>query len=174
MAEAALGLGSNMGDRVDHLVTALRAIESIPGCFRVRSSSVYRTRPWGKTDQDDFLNLCALIETDLAPLDLLAAVKGIERDLGRVERERWGPREIDIDILTMDGVTLESDVLTLPHARINERLFVLMPLAEIAPGLVVNGVPVKETARALEAAGRPDDCVLDADATDAIRAAFAA
>ncbi|KCZ60138.1 hypothetical protein HY30_12920 [Hyphomonas chukchiensis] len=115
-----------------------------------------------------------MIETDLAPLDLLAAVKGIERDLGRVERERWGPREIDIDILTMDGVTLESDVLTLPHARINERLFVLMPLAEIAPGLVVNGVPVKETARALEAAGRPDDCVLDADATDAIRAAFAA
>ncbi|WP_341197579.1 2-amino-4-hydroxy-6-hydroxymethyldihydropteridine diphosphokinase [Hyphomonas chukchiensis] len=174
MAEAALGLGSNMGDRVDHLVTALRAIESIPGCFRVRSSSVYRTRPWGKVDQDDFLNLCAMIETELAPLDLLAAVKGIERDLGRVERERWGPREIDIDILTMDGVTLESEVLTLPHARMGERLFVLMPLAEIAPDMMVNGAPAKETARALEAAGRPDDCVLDADATDAIRAAFAA
>ena len=174
MAEVALGLGSNMGDRVDHLVTALRAIESIPGCFGVHSSSVYRTKPWGKTDQDDFLNLCALIETDLAPLDLLAAVKGIERDLGRVERERWGPREIDIDILTMDGVTLESDVLTVPHARINERLFVLMPLAEIAPDLMVKGAPVKETARALEAPGRPDDCVLDTDATEALRAALGA
>ena len=163
-----------MGDRVGHLVAALRAIETIPGCFRVRSSSAYRTRPWGKTDQDDFLNLCALIETDLAPLDLLAAVKGIERDLGRLERERWGPREIDIDILTMDGVTFESDVLTLPHARLTERLFVLIPLAEIAPGLMVNGASVKETARALEAAGRPDDCVLDADASEKIRAAFAA
>ena len=137
-------------------------------------SSSCGTKPWGKVDQGGFLNLCVLIETDLAPLDLLAAVKGIERDLGRVERERWGPREIDIDILTMDGVTLESDVLTLPHARINERLFVLMPLAEIAPGLVVNGAPVKETARALEAAGRPDDCVLDTDATEALRAALGA
>ena len=74
-----------------------------------------------------------MIETDLAPLDLLAAMKGIERDLGRVERERWGPREIDIDILTMDGVTLESDMLTLPHARLTERLFVLMPLAVFVP-----------------------------------------
>ena len=174
MAEAALGLGSNLGDRVGHLVTALRAIDALPGCFRVRSSSVYRTRPWGNTDQDDFLNLCAMIETDLAPLDLLAAVKGIERDLGRVERERWGPREIDIDILTMDGVTLESDVLTLPHARLTERLFVLMPLAEIAPDMMLNGTPIKETARALEAAGRPDDCVLDAEASATIRTACAA
>mgnify|MGYP003659155532 FL=1 len=173
MAEAALSLGSNLGDRAGFLAAALKAIDARPDCSLVSVSSVYRTRPWGRTDQGDFLNLCALVETRLAPLDLLAAMQGIEQALGRTAGERWGPRVIDIDVLVMDGVTLESEALTLPHPRMAERLFVLMPLAEIAPETKVAGKPVRQTARELEAAGRPDDCVMDVDASMTIRAAVA-
>jgi 2-amino-4-hydroxy-6-hydroxymethyldihydropteridine diphosphokinase len=165
MAEAALSLGSNLGDRAGHLVAALQAIDARTDCSLVSVSSVYRTRPWGKTDQGEFLNLCALVETHLAPLDLLAAVKDIERALGRMERERWGPREIDIDLLVMEGAECETETLTLPHARMAERLFVLKPLAEIAPQLIVHGRRVDELAADLQTKAGAGDCTNDAEAS---------
>ncbi|MBU2606440.1 MAG: 2-amino-4-hydroxy-6-hydroxymethyldihydropteridine diphosphokinase [Alphaproteobacteria bacterium] len=169
MAEAAISLGSNLGDRAAYLAAALQAIDARPDCALVAVSSVYRTLPWGKTDQGEFLNLCAIIETRLAPLALLDVVKGIERTLGRTERERWGPREIDIDLLVFDGVTQDSEMLTLPHPRMAERLFVLAPLAEIAPGLVVAGQRVDELAAALETKVGAGDCAIDAEASARIR-----
>lgn len=169
MAEVAISLGSNMGDRAAYLVAALQMIDARPDCSLVSVSSVYRTQPWGKTDQDEFLNLCAIIDTGLAPLALLDVVKGVERTLGRTEGERWGPREIDIDLLVFDGVTRESETLTLPHPRMAERLFVLAPLAEIAPGLVVEGQSVTELAAALKAKAGAGDCTIDAEASARIR-----
>lgn len=169
MAEAAISLGSNLGDRTAYLVAALQAIDARPDCLLVSVSSVYRTQPWGKTDQGEFLNLCAIIDTSLAPLALLDVVKGIERTLGRTESERWGPREIDIDLLVFDGVTRESEVLTLPHPRMAERLFVLAPLAEIAPGLVVAGQRVDALAAVLETKAGAGDCTIDAEASARIR-----
>jgi 2-amino-4-hydroxy-6-hydroxymethyldihydropteridine diphosphokinase len=165
MAEVAISLGSNLGDRAGFLGAALKAIDARPDCSLVSVSSVYRTRPWGKTDQGEFLNLCAIIETRLAPLALLDVIKGIERTLGRTAGERWGPREIDIDILVMDGVTLESETLTLPHPRMAERLFVMAPLAEIAPDLVLGGQRMDELATALQTKAGAGDCTIDAEAS---------
>ncbi|MFT5775633.1 2-amino-4-hydroxy-6-hydroxymethyldihydropteridine diphosphokinase [Hyphomonas sp.] len=169
MAEAAISLGSNLGDRAAYLAAALRAIDGRPECSLISVSSVYWTQPWGKTDQGEFLNLCAIIDTRLAPQALLDVVKGIERMLGRTEGERWGPREIDIDLLVMDGVTRESEVLTLPHPRMVERLFVLAPLAEIAPELVVAGQRVDELAATLKTKAGAGDCTIDAEASARIR-----
>lgn len=126
---------------IGRAVDALDAMDRI--CVTARSS-LYATPPWGVEDQPDFVNACALVETDLAPLDLLAACKDLEVALGRVPGARWGPRLIDIDVLWMDGVVLESERLTLPHPRMTERAFVLVPLAEIAPELVVRGRTVAE------------------------------
>lgn len=169
MAEAAISLGSNLGDRAAYLAAALRAIDVRPECSLISVSSVYRTQPWGKTDQGEFLNLCAIIETRLAPLALLDVVKGIERTLGRTEGERWGPREIDIDLLVIADVTCESETLTLPHPRMAERLFVLAPLAEIAPELVVAGQRVDELAMALKTKAGAGACKIDAAASARIR-----
>ena len=169
MAEAAISLGSNLGDRAAYLVAALQAIDARPDCSLVSISSAYRTKPWGKTDQGEFLNLCAIIETRLAPLALLEGVKGIERTLGRTEGERWGPREIDIDLLVMDGVTRESERLTLPHPRMAERLFVLAPLAEIAPELILGGQRIDEMAVVLKTNAGAGDCTIDAEASARIR-----
>lgn len=96
-------------------------------------SPVYETAPWGNLNQPHFLNLCLAANSQLSPLDLLAAVKRLEVDLGRQPAEMWGPRLIDIDLLTYDELLFESDSLTLPHPRLAERAFVLAPLADIAP-----------------------------------------
>ena len=122
----------------------------------VACSSVYETEPWGVTDQPRFLNICCALHTDLSPEALHAHTKAIEARLGRTVGPRWGPRLIDIDILTYDDLVLESDWLTVPHPRIAERAFVLMPLAEIAPDLSIPGVPgtVKEQLAALPDAAR--------------------
>jgi 2-amino-4-hydroxy-6-hydroxymethyldihydropteridine diphosphokinase len=172
MTEAAIALGSNLGDRTGFLAAALRALGSRADCSVRIVSSAYRTRPWGKTDQGEFINLCALIDTSLAPHDLLAAVKGIEKSLGRTATERWGPREIDIDLLAMTDVVLETKALSLPHPRMADRLFVMMPLAEIAPDLEFNGQRVAARADALRATAKPHDCVLDAAATAHLRASM--
>ena len=102
-----------------------------------KKSGVYETPPWGVEAQPRFLNACLLLETELAPEELLARLKEIERNIGRVERERWGPREIDIDILTCGGEVINCAELTVPHPSMRERAFVLVPLSDIAPGLIV-------------------------------------
>ncbi len=140
-SRAFLSLGSNLGDRLAHLVAALRALSRADVIDLAAFSSVYETEPVGRADQPEFLNIVAEIATALAPLALLQITQEIEQELGRVRGLRWGARTIDIDILCMDGVPLWRDGgLILPHPRLRERLFVLQPFAEIAPAYVVPGV----------------------------------
>jgi 2-amino-4-hydroxy-6-hydroxymethyldihydropteridine diphosphokinase len=137
--EAALGLGGNIGDVAAAFVDAFRRLAEAPGVRLARASSVYRTPPWGKLDQPDFLNMAALVETTLPARALLALCLDIERAMGRRRLERWGPRTLDIDILTYGEATIDEPDLKVPHPRLAERAFVLAPLAEIAPHLRIAG-----------------------------------
>ena len=145
-----LALGGNVGDKVLSLRQALRALASEPGIELTAVSRFYRTPPWGKTDQDWFVNACALARTSLKPEALLDRVKRLEVELGRKPAERWGPRVIDIDLIAYDDVTLKTGRLTLPHPELFNRAFVLVPLAEIAPDLVIAGSRVGEAAARLQ------------------------
>jgi len=129
-----LSLGSNLGDRLNNL---RKAISLLPPKVKVsQQSSIYETEPWGYTDQPTFLNQVIKAETDLEPTSLLAFVKSLETSLGRQESFRFGPRSIDLDILFYDKFVMNTPQLTIPHPRIAERAFILVPLAEIAPDLV--------------------------------------
>ena len=141
---ATLGLGGNIGDPVAAMALALRRLDARPDCRVAAVSRLYRTPPWGKTDQADFYNCCALVETTLSAKALLAVCLDIERDMKRERIERWGPRTIDIDILTYDDERHDEEALRVPHPRMTERAFVLMPLADIAPDLPVGGRPVSD------------------------------
>ena len=144
------GLGSNIGDKPANIREALRLIEARQVARLGAVSRIYRTPPWGALDQGDFANACAIGETRLTPYELLAAVKKIEADMGRTPTRRWGPRLIDVDILFLGDHTLDDPELTLPHKELFARAFVLAPLAEIGPDLVLDGESV------VEAAGRAD------------------
>jgi 2-amino-4-hydroxy-6-hydroxymethyldihydropteridine diphosphokinase len=134
MTLAYVGLGANLGDRKGSI---LRAAELI-GARRL--STIRETEPWGLVDQPPFLNAVAEVETDLAPQALLVRLLEVERDLGRVrDGERWGPRAIDLDLLLYGTETIDEPGLRVPHPRLHERLFVLEPLAELAPELDVAG-----------------------------------
>ena len=135
-----LCLGGNLGDRMAALTKALRLLDATPGMRRVACSSVYETEPWAVEDQPNFLNLVAAYETILSPEDLLAACQSVEAEVGRVASYRWGPRLIDVDILLYGDrmVDLADPDLQIPHPRMAQRAFVLVPLAEIAPD---TGVP---------------------------------
>lgn len=129
-----LALGTNLGDRLANLRTAVDALP--PGAAVLKKSRVYETPPWGYEDQPAFLNMVLQGETQLAPEALLKHVKDLEAKLGREASFRWGPRLIDIDILFYDDLVLDTPTLTIPHPRLQERAFVLVPLAEIAPDLM--------------------------------------
>jgi dihydropteroate synthase len=148
-ANVALALGGNVGDKAGALRRALKALSEEPGIELVAVSRLYRTPPWGKTDQDWFVNACALALTNLVPHDLLDRVKRLEVELGRIPAERWGPRLIDIDVIAYDGVTLDGPELTLPHPELFNRAFVLAPLAEIAADWMIGGRRVGDAADAL-------------------------
>ncbi len=150
-ARIVLALGGNVGDKAKNLRRALRAIASEPGIELTAVSRLYRTAPWGKTDQDWFVNACALGRTTLKPETLLERVKKLEVELGREPAERWGPRVIDIDLVAYDGIALKTERLTLPHPELFNRAFVLIPLAEIAPDLVIAGIRVGDAAARLGA-----------------------
>lgn len=140
MSRAYVGLGANLGDRAATLSRALDVIAAQPGVELVRASSFRETDPVGYRDQPRFLNAAAAIETSLAPQELLRLLLDIERELGRVrEGPRFGPRTIDLDLLLVDEVTMDEPGLTLPHPRLHERAFVLEPLLELDPSLVVPG-----------------------------------
>ncbi len=128
---ANIALGSNIGNPPGNVKAALLHIREL-GQARA-TSRLYATKPWGVTDQPDFCNAVTQIETALSPHELLAALKGIEAKMGRTETYRWGPRLIDLDLLTYDDVQIDDELLTVPHPHMNERSFVLVPLAEIAP-----------------------------------------
>ena len=136
MSRVFLGLGSNLGDREEALRGAVERIGALPGTEVVRVSGFVESPPWGVEDQPSFLNGVAEIRTGLTPEELLAAVKEIERELGRVPSRRWGPRRIDIDLLLYGSERREGAKLTLPHPYILNRAFVREPLAEIAPEVV--------------------------------------
>lgn len=141
-----LSLGANLGARAQALREALRRLAQLPGTRLSRASSFYETAPWGKTDQPPFLNGAACLSTRLAPEALLAACQEIERALGRVRHEHWGARTLDIDLVYGvrggQAVRVATPRLTLPHPYLLERAFVLVPLAEIAPELVLAGRPI--------------------------------
>ena len=160
---AALGLGGNVGDVVAAFAVALARFAATPGVRLGATSSLYRTPPWGKLDQPDFLNLAALVETTLPARALLALCLEIERGLGRERRERWGPRLIDIDILTYGGATIDEPELKTPHPRLTERAFALAPLAEIAPRLVVGGRTVADWLTRVDPAGVEIDAATSAE-----------
>ena len=143
---AFLGLGSNLGDRRAQLAAALRELAAHPAVSIVHGSSVYESKPVGVTGQPDFLNLVVQIETTLEPLDLLAVCLRTEMLLGRERRERWGPRTIDIDVLSYGEVALNDEHLTLPHPRMHERSFVVVPLAEISPDFEIDGMKARDLA----------------------------
>ena len=135
------------------MAAALQRLDSRSDCRVTAVSRLYRTPPWGKVDQADFYNSCASIETTLAPEPLLDACLDIEREMKRVRIERWGPRTIDIDILTYDDSVVDGEHLKIPHPRMTERSFVLMPLADIAPDLKVRGRAVADWLRDSDRAG---------------------
>ncbi len=147
------GLGSNIGDKPENIRKALRLLEERGVARLTAISRIYRTPPWGVLDQGDFANACALGETRLSPYELLAAVKKIEADMGREPTRRWGPRLIDVDILFLGDHTLDDPELTLPHKELFGRGFVLKPLVEIAPELVLDGSPIAEALEGVDCEG---------------------
>jgi 2-amino-4-hydroxy-6-hydroxymethyldihydropteridine diphosphokinase len=140
-----LSLGSNLGDRRENLKKAIAALGERVKI--IRASRIYETAPVGLTEQSDFLNLVMEIETDLPARELLQAVKAIEQTLGRQAGPRWGPRVIDIDILLLGEENIVEEGLKIPHPHMTERAFVMVPLAELAPNLLLGG----ETATAIAA-----------------------
>lgn len=155
MGEVFIGLGGNLGDREALLAEALRKLDATPGVKVVAVSSLYETKPIGPTVQPDFLNLVAKLDTNLPPYALLNTCLRVETELGRERRERWGPRTVDLDVLWAEGVAQSDEKLTIPHPRMHERAFVLVPLGELAPKLKLDGVAVSELVKALgdQAAG---------------------
>lgn len=125
-----MGLGANLGDRLANLQGAVARLDRIAGLHVLRSSRVYETRPVGPP-QGDFLNAVIEVESTLDAADLLAASLRVEGEMGRVRRERWGPRTIDIDVLTYGRTSITSPGLVIPHPRMHERIFVLAPLLEL-------------------------------------------
>jgi 2-amino-4-hydroxy-6-hydroxymethyldihydropteridine diphosphokinase len=137
---AYIALGSNLGDSKQQLLDAIEKLSSLPNSHVLARSRLYRTPPWGKLEQPDFLNAVVVFETPLSPHELLDALLEIERDAGRVRNgERWGPRTLDLDLLHVAGQTINDDRLTLPHPHISQRAFVLLPLSEVAPDLEIPG-----------------------------------
>lgn len=132
-----VGLGSNLGSRQDYLKAAAGLMNQLPGTQVTRLSPLYETPPWGKADQPAFLNQVAELDTVLEPFALLAHLLEIEQILGRVRLEKWGPRTIDLDLLWYENYEINTERLTLPHPLLEERLFVLYPLADLNPDLII-------------------------------------
>jgi 2-amino-4-hydroxy-6-hydroxymethyldihydropteridine diphosphokinase len=154
MPDAYIGLGSNLGDRRQHLADARSAIAARVGHVNA-ASSIYDTAPWGPVPQDNYLNQIVKIETKLSPRALLTALHAIERSTGRerANEVRYGPRTLDLDILIYGDRVVDEDGLSIPHPRIAERAFVLVPLAEIAPDLVLGGASVRELLGRIDSSG---------------------
>lgn len=137
---AYIGLGSNLQDPAYQVMTAFDALADLPGTVLQGTSSLYRSKPVGPTDQPDFVNAAAQLDTELSAEDLLDAFQQIEVRQGRVRGPRWGPRTIDLDLLLYGTKVIKTPHLTVPHPRIAERAFVLLPLLDLDPGVVIPGL----------------------------------
>ncbi len=155
MAEALLALGGNIGDTRVILDRAVSMLCDGKDVRLVARSADYGTPPWGVTDQPAFINLCIAVETILTPAALLGRAQAIERALGRdrASERRWGPRSLDIDMLTYDDLKVDKPGIVLPHPHLLERAFVLIPLAEIRPELTIAGVPIADALKRIDATG---------------------
>jgi 2-amino-4-hydroxy-6-hydroxymethyldihydropteridine diphosphokinase len=148
-----LSLGGNLGDPAGAMGEALHLLDADADTEVIAVSSLYQTPPWGRLDQPDFLNIAAELRTSRTPRAFLELCLDVERRLKRERRERWGPRLIDIDILLFGGLALHEPGLDIPHPRMTERAFVLVPLAEIAPNLEIGGKPIAFHLDTLDHAG---------------------
>jgi 2-amino-4-hydroxy-6-hydroxymethyldihydropteridine diphosphokinase len=155
VAEALLALGGNLGDVRTTLDRAVAQLCNGTDARLLARSSDYRTPPWGVTDQPPFVNLCISVATTLSPQSLFKRAQEVERALGRdrAHEQRWGPRPVDIDFLAFDDLVLATPELTLPHPRLFERAFVLVPLAEIAPERLIAGIRVRDALAKVDQAG---------------------
>jgi len=132
-----IGLGSNLGNRQKNIITAIQTLGKHKDISIEKISSLYETKPVGVTAQPDFLNGAISISTNLTPRELLKVCLNVEDQMGRIRDQRWGPRNIDIDILVYDGYEIVDETLCIPHPRLYERSFVLIPLQEIAEGIPI-------------------------------------
>ena len=139
MTTVYIGLGSNMEQPRQHITTAIEALGKIQSTQTVNVSSLYKSKPVGPQNQDDYVNAVAELETELTPLDLLDNLQEIENEHGRVRKERWGPRTLDLDILMFGDDVINNDRLTIPHPEMMNRSFVFVPLAEINPECIIPG-----------------------------------
>jgi 2-amino-4-hydroxy-6-hydroxymethyldihydropteridine diphosphokinase len=155
MAEALIALGGNVGDVRETFDRALAMFCDGSDALLIARSSDYATPPWGVEDQPPFVNCCIAVETRLTPQALLARAQATERAFGRdrATEQRWGPRTLDIDLIAYDDVTMDEPDLTLPHPRLFERAFVLVPLIEIAPDRVIAGISLKDAMAKIDASG---------------------
>ena len=162
---AYIGFGSNIGDRLAHIQNAIHTLSKTEGITVKKISSLYKTDPVGYEAQAQFLNGVAAIQTSLSPLPLLHTLKDIETAIGRKHRIRWGPREIDLDILVYGDLCVQTEKLVVPHPEMHLRGFVLVPLAELAPNLVhpIFQVSIQTLLNRLEDSKsvlKEEDCVL--------------
>jgi len=140
MEQVYVGLGSNLADPRAQVERASRALAALPQTRLVQRSRLYRSAPWGRADQPEFVNAVVALQTELTPRELLEALLKIERAAGRArDATRWGPRVLDLDILLFGDRLIDEPGLHVPHPHLHERAFVLLPLAEIAPDLIVPG-----------------------------------
>ena len=140
---AYIGLGSNKGDKLDYLRKSVIELNKNENCSVLETSAVYETKPYGYIDQDNFFNAVIKIQTEYSIIKLLDCLKSIEKDLGRIKSERWGPREIDLDLLFFNNMIFSNERLTIPHKEATNRDFVLVPLCEIAPDFVHPALKIK-------------------------------
>ena len=147
---ALVGLGGNLGDAAATLRQAFQELDALPSTRLLRASRLYRSRAWGRTDQPDFINAVAMLETTLGARELLDAMLGIEHGAGRERHpdERWGPRTLDLDLLLYGDAVMDEPGLHVPHPHLHERAFALVPLVEIAPDAMIPGIGAARAALA--------------------------
>jgi 2-amino-4-hydroxy-6-hydroxymethyldihydropteridine diphosphokinase len=150
---AYLALGSNLGDRAAHIRSGTAALAAHPAVELLAVSRLYETPPWGPVPQGPYLNACAAVATTLAPRALLDLCLAIERRAGRERTLRWGPRTLDLDILLYGDAAVDEPDLRIPHPRMMERAFVLVPLADLAPDLVVADTSIRDALARLDRSG---------------------
>lgn len=151
--DAVISIGSNIGDKAGNIARAIAILTAEGDIGLVARSSDYRTPPWGNTEQDWFVNACIAVRTSLSAHDVLLRCQAVELELKRVREVHWGPRVIDLDVIWFRGERIEERDLIVPHPRTLERAFVLVPLAEIAPDLVISGRTVSAHLSRIERTG---------------------